>query len=167
MSSNGRGVVVEFGSLTEFAGSFPALAGEFVEALGRELQRAMHERVLQLAAELSPVGLTAISRPGHVALSTAWQSGAGTDAAIAAGRPSKVVNRAPHARIAVDMGAPSYAGAHKRRTKAGSVTVAAGRQIGSYQRPLGVRFEVLRRIGEEEEGIVAAAVARAGGGGGA
>jgi len=164
VSSNARGgLSVEFGSLLEFADGFPALAGEFVQTLGQEVHRAMHDRVLELAVQLSPVALSAAARPGHVSLARSWESGAGTDAAIAAGRGSKVISRAPHAQIVADMGAPTYAGAHKRRTKSGSVTVRAGRQIGSYQRPLGVRFEVLRRVAEEEEAIIAAAVSRAGG----
>ncbi|MBL0220029.1 MAG: hypothetical protein IPQ07_39955 [Myxococcales bacterium] len=138
---------------------------ESVEEFGREVHRAMHERALELANELSPVGDT--MRAGRERLRGSWRDGAGKDAAIAAGKPSKVVSKAPHAGI-IDRGAPSYAKGHKRRSASGTVAnVATGRQIGSFRAPLGVRVVVLQRLVEEQDGIFSAVAERVFGSGGA
>lgn len=144
------GANIEFEDLLDFGRRFPSFAGELLETFAHELHAAAHARVAELAIEATPRGSS--SRPGHVHMVSSWQSSPGYLAAIAAGKPTAIVSKVPHAGI-VEGGAPKFAAGHKRRTKSGSVTVAAGRQIGSFQAPLGIRSQVLQRVNAELDAL--------------
>ena len=157
-----RGTAYSFTGLEEFAAKFPEVVGASATELLREIHASMHERLLELAREVSPVGTARAS--GRPSLRSSWRSyPPNPQDAIAAGRPTKVGATAPHALVIE--GGRKVAKPYKRRHKSGIVSVVRGRMVGSTQAPTGLKVPILTRLAAEEEQIVAGAIARVMGGG--
>lgn len=155
------GAVHRFSGLEEFASRFPEMLGASVRELLVEIHRGLHERALELAREVSPVGRDRAA--GRPSLRSSWRSfPPDPESAIAAGRPTKVSASAPHALVIEGGRRPSKP--YRRRTKAGGKALVRSRMIGSSQAPAGLRAPVLARLAAEEERIVGAAIERTMGG---
>ena len=156
-----RGTAYTFRGLEEFAAKFPEMVGLSLRELTAEVHASLHERLLELARESSPVGSQRAS--GRPSLRASWRSyPPNPQDAIAAGRPTKVGATAPHALVIE--GGRQVAKPYKRRHKSGIVSVVRGRMVGSTQAPTGLKVPILTRLAAEEEQIVAGAIARVMGG---
>lgn len=156
-----KGTAYTFRGLEEFAAKFPEMVGLSLRELTAEVHASLHERLLELARESSPVGSQRAS--GRPSLRASWRSyPPNPQDAIAAGRPTKVGATAPHALVIE--GGRKVAKPYKRRHKSGTVSVVRGRMVGSTQAPTGLKVPILTRLAAEEEQIVAGAIARVMGG---
>ncbi|OPZ41289.1 MAG: hypothetical protein BWY94_02466 [Actinobacteria bacterium ADurb.BinA094] len=156
-----RGTAYSFTGLEEFAAKFPEVVGASATELLREIHASMHERLLELAREVSPVGTARAS--GRPSLRASWRSyPPNPQNAIAAGRPTKVGATAPHALVIE--GGRQMAKTYKRRHKSGTVSQVRGRMVGSKQAPVGLKTPILTRLAAEEEAIVEGAIRRVMGG---